>query len=65
MGEYGGITMAEYAEILFRDLGYYESSQRRGWLRLRFNKAYLDELTPTEQHRAVQELRRERYGDEA
>ena len=63
--KYGGITQSEYAEILLRDLGYHESSQRRGWFKLRFNKAYVDELTPTELHRAVQELRAEKYGDDA
>ena len=34
MGEpevkYGGIHMAEYCELFFRDLGYEQSSQRRG-----------------------------------
>lgn len=62
---YGGISMPEYAEILFRDLGYHESSQRRGWLKSRFDKSYVDELTPTEQYQAVQALRLEKYGDEA
>ncbi len=62
--QYGGISMAEYCDILFRDLGYHESSQRRGWLKSRFQKAYLDELTPGEQHRAVQLLREEKYGEE-
>lgn len=62
---YGGISMSEYAEILFRDLGYHESSQRRGWLKSRFDKGYMDELTPTEQYQAVQALRLEKYGDEA
>ena len=62
--KYGGISMAEYCEILFRDLGYEQSSQRRGWLRLRFNKAYIDELTEAEKWSAVQALRKEKYGDD-
>lgn len=62
--QFGGISMAEYCEILFRDLGYHESSQRRGWLKLRFGKAYLDEFTQAELYKAVHELRREKYGDD-
>ena len=52
--------MVEYIGILFVDTGYHESSQRRGWLRKRFDKAYADELTPEEQHRAVKLLRTEK-----
>lgn len=63
--QYGGISMAEYRDILFRDLGYHESSQRRGWLKLRFQKAYLDEMSQAELHRAVEMLREEKYGEEA
>lgn len=48
---FGGISMVEYADILFRDLNYHDSSQRRGWLKLRFGKAYMDELTKAEQVR--------------
>ena len=69
MGEpevkYGGIHMAEYCELFFRDLGYEQSSQRRGWLKLRFQKAYLDEMSQAELHRAVEMLREEKYGEEA
>ena len=58
MGEpevkYGGIHMAEYCELFFRDLGYEQSSQRRGWLKLRFGKSYLDELTASEQYAVVE-----------
>ena len=61
--QYGGISMAEYASILFADLNYHESSQRRAWLKSRFGKAYLDELTQSELYRAVQILRHEKYGD--
>jgi hypothetical protein len=57
---YGVISMVEYIGILFVDTGYHESSQRRGWLRKRFDKAYADELTPEEQHRAVKLLRTEK-----
>jgi hypothetical protein len=64
MAEYGGISMEEYCKILFADLGYHESSQRRGWLKLRFGKSYLDEMNQEELHHAVQELRREKYGEE-
>jgi hypothetical protein len=62
--KYGGISMAEYCDVLFRDLGYHESSQRRGWLKLRFNKSYLDEMDRSELYRAVQLLRAEKYGDD-
>jgi hypothetical protein len=58
---FGGISMVEYISILFVDTGYHESSQRRGWLKSRFDgKAYADDLTPAEQHRAVQLLRAEK-----
>lgn len=61
---YGGISMAEYCDLLFRDLGYHKSSQRRGWLKLRFNNSYLDELTETEKYKSIQALKSEKYGDD-
>ncbi len=61
---YGGISMIEYIGILFISCGYHESAQRRGWMRKRFDKAYADELTPSEQHKAVGMLREELYGDD-
>jgi hypothetical protein len=57
---YGGISQKEYCDILFLDLGYSESAQRRGWLRLRFGKAYLDELSPYELGQALDKLLEEK-----
>jgi hypothetical protein len=46
------------------DNGYHESSQRRGWLQKRFGVSYADALSPADQHRAIELLRAEKYGDD-
>ncbi len=56
---YGGISQDEWIAILFIDTGY-TSAQRRGWLKLRFGKEYVDELTVAQKSKAIEDLRTEK-----
>ena len=54
------MSQDEYIAILFADCGYATSAQRRGWLRLRYNKSYADELTTAQKSKVIEELKGEK-----
>lgn len=54
------MSQEEYIAILFADLGYETSAQRRGWLKLRFNQAYPDALTTEQKSQAIDMLKVEK-----
>ena len=56
------MTQVEYIAILFCDAGYDTAAQRKGWLRLRFNKDFADELTVPEASSAITQLKEEKTG---
>lgn len=58
----GQMTQEEYLAILFGDCSYTTAAQRKGWLRLRFQKDFPDELTTAEKSRAIAELKEEKAG---
>lgn len=54
------MSQDEYIAILFADCGYDTAAQRRGWLRLRYNKSYADELTTAQKSKVIEELKGEK-----
>ncbi len=64
------MTQEEFIAILFSDLNYDTAAQRKGWLQLRFQVNFPDELTVTQKSRAIEMLKEEkeptpggRFGD--
>ncbi len=58
------ITQEEFIAILFSDTGYNTAAQRKGWLQLRFQVNFPDELTIAQKSRAIEMLKAEKMGDE-
>lgn len=56
------MTQVEYIAILLDDCKYSTSAQRRGWLQMRFQKSYADELTTAEKSIAINMLKGEKDG---
>ena len=50
------MTQDEYLAILFDDNGF-TSAQRRDFLGLRFGRRYVDELTASEKHALIEDLK--------
>jgi hypothetical protein len=54
------VSQLEYIAILFADLGYDTSAQRRGWLQLRFGVSYPDDLTFHQRSKVIDSLKAEK-----
>jgi hypothetical protein len=54
------VTQEKYIAILFADCGYETAAQRKGWMQLRFEKNYADELTSRQRHEAIEALKQEK-----
>jgi hypothetical protein len=58
------MSQEEYIAILFADCGYETSAQRKAWLTLRFGWGFADELSPSQKHSAIEQLKTEKEGKE-
>ncbi len=56
------MTQEEFIAILFTDNGYNTAAQRKGWLQLRFQVNFPDELTIAQKSRAIEMLKAEKAG---
>ncbi len=56
----GGISQEEFIAILFADCGYDTAAQRKGWLQLRYQKNFPDELTVAQKSDAIDQLKSEK-----
>lgn len=56
------MTQEEFIAILLGDCGYDTVAQRKGWLQLRFQVNFLDELTIAQKSKAIDFLRAEKSG---
>lgn len=54
------ITQGEFIAILFQDCGYTTAAQRKGWLQLRFQVNFADELTIGQKSKAIEALKEEK-----
>ncbi len=54
------MSQEEYLAILFNDCGYDTAAQRKGWLQLRYQKNFPDELTVAQKSDAIDQLKYEK-----
>lgn len=60
------MTQAEYIAILLDDCGFETAAQRKDYLRIRYGVDFSDELSPSQAHTVIEDLkaRKKRHAPE-